>query len=141
MEAKGFDEGAQEDDVGTLGIAQVGGDFRRIDVPDGDVFLQFFNDALGILAGAGEDGQGRDLRRIDDHLAVFLEEAGIAGGFHFFKGDEDICCSFADDGRIDFFAEADLRADAATALAHAVDFRHLDIVPVFYEADGEDLTG
>ena len=24
------------------------------------------------------------------NLAAFLEEAGIAGGFHFFKGDEDI---------------------------------------------------
>lgn len=57
MEAQGFDEGAQEDDVGTLGIAQVGGDFRRIEVPDGDVFLQFCNDALGILAGSGKDGQ------------------------------------------------------------------------------------
>ena len=90
MEAQGFDEGAQEDDVGTLGLAQVGGDFRRIEVPDGDVFLQFCNGALGILAGSGKDGQGRDLCLIDDHLAAFLEEAGIAGGFHFFKGNEDI---------------------------------------------------
>lgn len=116
-------------------------DLRRIESPDGHVFLQFFHDPLGIRAVSGKDGQRRELRRIDNHLAVCLQEAGIAGSFHFFKGNEDIRRAFADDGRIDLGAETDLRADAAAALAHAVDFGHLDIVAMSDEAYGEDFAG
>lgn len=120
-------------------------DLRRIESPDGHVFLQFFNDSPGILADPGQDRQRWNLRRIDNHLAVCLQEAGIAGSFHFFKGNEDIRRAFADDGRVNFGAKADLRTDAAAALAHAVDFAvdfgHLDIVAMSDEAYGEDFAG
>lgn len=65
----------------------------------------------------------------------------IPGGFHFFKGNENICRPFPDDRGVDFRTKPYLSTDTATALAHAVDFAHFDIVSIFYETLGKNLAG
>ena len=77
----------------------------------------------------------------DDHAALSLQVVEVAQSLHLLKGDQHIGRALADYGGVDLFAVADLRRDAAAALAHAVYLAHLDVIAGLDERVAKYLAG
>ena len=136
-------EGAHEDHVCSLGVAELACDLLSVNDHDVvfEVLLEGLLHVLRIRACSEAHGGGKDLLLVDHDLAFGLYPVDVAQGFEELEGEEEVDVAVLDEGRIDLLAEPEMGRHVAASLGHTVDFGFLHIISGLEKDFGEDVAG
>ena len=132
----------EQNDINCLLTARLPRECQAVHCVDFDSLrTNFFYEVVGIFCRARDDRHGVDLLRVCDDLSAVFKTAQPTRRLQNFKRNDKICLSFVDDGRVNFFAEAYISYDGATALAHAVHFRNFYVEALVQKQVPQNFAG